>query len=81
MPELSIDSIVIIIGMATNLAVMCLWFGRILGQVTAKLTDHEKRHIRHESRLDDHGKKLDQHGQELAVLVDRNQRRGIDSHG
>jgi uncharacterized membrane-anchored protein YhcB (DUF1043 family) len=74
MPDLSIDSIVIIIGMAANLAVMCLWFGRILGHVTAKLTDHEKRHIRHESRLDDHSKALDRHGRDLAVLVDRNAR-------
>ena len=81
MPDLSFDSIAIILGMAGNFAVISLYFGRILGQVTTKLTDHEKRHVRHELRLDGHSKKLDEYGQELAVLSDRNQRKGINSHG
>ncbi len=74
MSEFSPDTIAIIGGMLLNFAGMSIWFGRIIGRVTAQLTDHEKRHIRHELRLDNHTNEIEKHGKHLAVLADREQR-------
>ena len=68
MTGLSIDTIAIVLGMAINFAGMSIWFGRIYGQVTGKLTEHQEKHIRHEARLDEHAILLRDHGERIAFL-------------
>lgn len=68
MPDLSIETIVIIAGMIVNFAGIIWGMGRIQGQVTVKLTEHQEKHIRHEARLDEHSSLLRNHGEGIAYL-------------
>lgn len=68
MTDLSIQTIAIIIGMIVNFAGIIWGMGRIQGQVTVKLTEHQEKHIRHEARLDEHSGLLRSHGEKIAYL-------------
>jgi hypothetical protein len=57
------------------IAMQLVGFGRIIGSVNVKLTSHQEQHIRHQARLDEHSKMLGDHERDLAVLIDRRERR------
>jgi len=68
MTDISIQTIAMIIGMIVNFAGVIWGMGRIQGQVTVKLTEHQEKHIRHEARLDEHSSILRDHGEKIAYL-------------
>jgi hypothetical protein len=68
MTNLSFETLAIILGMIVNFGGIIWGMGRIQGQVTVKLTEHQEKHIRHEARLDEHSKQLSKHSERIAYL-------------
>jgi len=68
MPEISHDTIALVIGLLINFAGMTIYLGRYIGQTTSHLHSHDEKHTRHTARLDEHQKIIGSHGQSIAVL-------------
>ena len=68
------NTLIAVIGLAITVAMQLVGFGKIIGQVNEKLSDHDKAHIRHQTRLDEHAAIISQHEKDIAVMKDRAER-------
>ena len=65
------NTLIAVIGLMLTFAMQLVGFGKIIGQVNAKLSAHDEQLLRLQGRADEHATLISQHEKDIAVIKDR----------